>query len=104
LSYLLLLIQQCLRVPRDPGGWTFIGIAMRLCVELGLHRKKRRNLCPTLASELEKRLFWACYYFDRDISIALGRPPCISDHDIDVEVGTSHSAGNVQLMILIVTT
>ncbi|KAE9370898.1 hypothetical protein N431DRAFT_510353 [Stipitochalara longipes BDJ] len=85
LSYLLLLIQQCLRVPRDPGGWTFIGIAMRLCVELGLHRKKRRNLNPALGSELEKRLFWACYYFDRDISIALGRPPCISDPDIDVE-------------------
>lgn len=86
LYYLLLIIQQCLRVPRDSGGWTLVGIAMRLCVELGLHRKKRSTVKATLQSELEKRLFWACYYFDRDLSFALGRPPSISDHDIDVEV------------------
>ncbi|RDW58435.1 hypothetical protein BP5796_12365 [Coleophoma crateriformis] len=86
LSYLLLLIQLCVRVPRDVGGWTFVGIAMRLCVELGLHRKQRSHADRNLQSELEKRLFWACYYFDRDFAIALGRPPSISDHDIDVEL------------------
>jgi len=85
LTYLLLMVQHCLRVPKDPAPWTFVGIAMRLCIELGLHRKKRQPY-PTLKSELEKRLFWACYYSDRELSIALGRPPSISDHDIDVEL------------------
>ncbi|RDW88310.1 hypothetical protein BP6252_00342 [Coleophoma cylindrospora] len=84
LVYLLLLIQHCLRVPRHPGAWTFVGIAMRLCVELGLHRKKRSQTQPSLQSEIEKRLFWSCYYVDRELSIALGRPTCISDADIDV--------------------
>ncbi|KAH8888145.1 hypothetical protein GQ53DRAFT_826702 [Thozetella sp. PMI_491] len=86
LTYLLLVIQHCLRVPRDPGAWTFVGVAMRLCVELGLHRRKKPNAESTLKSELEKRLFWACYYLDRDLAMALGRPPCISDHDIDAEL------------------
>jgi hypothetical protein len=86
LAYLLLIIQQCLRIPRDPGGWTFIGVAMRICVELGLHRKKRQYLKPNLQSELEKRQFWACYYVDRDLALSLGRPPSINDCDIDVEV------------------
>jgi hypothetical protein len=58
---------------------------MKMCIELGLHR--RRSLKKiSLKSELRKRLFWSCYYWDREISIAMGRPFSISDHDIDVEV------------------
>lgn len=34
--------------------------------------------------EMRKRLFWSCYTMDRQISIPLGRPFSISDHDIDV--------------------
>jgi hypothetical protein len=98
LSYLLLILQQCLRVPRDSGGWTFVGIAMRLSIELGLHRKKKTNSRPTLQSELEKRLFWACYYFDRDLAFALGRPPSISDHDVDIEVSYGSTAMFYQCM------
>ena len=58
---------------------------MKMCVELGLHRRRRSN-AVSLKSELNKRLFWACYWHDREIAIAMGRPPSISDHDIDVEV------------------
>lgn len=36
--------------------------------------------------ELKARIFWSCYYLDRGVSVALGRPPAISDGDIDVEV------------------
>jgi hypothetical protein len=56
-----------------------------MCIELGLHRQKRSSKV-SLRSELNKRLFWCCYWWDREITIALGRPPSISDHDIDVEV------------------
>lgn len=59
---------------------------MKLCVDLGFHRKKRQFLEPTIQSEVEKRQFWACYYVDRDLALSLGRPPSISDRDIDVEV------------------
>jgi hypothetical protein len=85
LSYLLLLAIYCLRSPRDPGAWNFARLAMTPCIELGLHR--RSNHRPrSIKSELEKRLFWSCYYLDREVSVALGRPPAISDSDIDVEL------------------
>jgi hypothetical protein len=85
LSYLLLMAVYCLRAPRDPGAWTHTGLAMRLCIELGLHRRQKHRVL-SIEAEMDKRRFWSCYFLDRDISIALGRPPAISDHDIDVEL------------------
>lgn len=85
IDYLLLMALYCTRAPRDPGAWTYVGAAMRLCVELGLHRRPRRpNL--TMMGEMNKRRFWTAYFLDRDISFAIGRPPSISDHDIDTEL------------------
>ncbi len=84
-DYLLLMALYCTRAPRDPGAWTYVGAAMRLCVELGLHRRPRRpNL--TMVGEMNKRRFWTAYFLDRDISFAIGRPPSISDHDIDTDL------------------
>lgn len=63
---------------------------MRLCIDLGLHRR-----LPTLTktspaeAEMQRRVFWSCYCLDRQISIILGRPFAISDRDIDVEVRTN---------------
>ncbi|KAH8899855.1 hypothetical protein GQ53DRAFT_203201 [Thozetella sp. PMI_491] len=85
LDYLILMAVYCTRAPRDPGAWTYVGAAIRLCVELGLHRKPRRQV-PSVESEMNKRRFWTAYFIDRDISIALGRPPSISDHDIDADL------------------
>lgn len=56
-----------------------------MCVELGLHRQKRSSRI-SFKSELNKRLFWSAYFSEREIAIAMGRPPSISDHDIDVDV------------------
>ncbi|KAI2619534.1 fungal-specific transcription factor domain-containing protein [Hypomontagnella submonticulosa] len=84
-NYLLLMALYCTRAPRDPGAWTYVGAAMRLCIELGLHRRPRRQQ-PSVEGEMDKRRFWTAYFLDRDISIAVGRPPSISDHDIDTEL------------------
>lgn len=85
LNFLILMAVYCLRAPRDPGAWTHTGLAMRLCIELGLHRRQKHRSF-SLEGEMDKRRFWSCYFLDRDISIALGRPPAISDHDIDIEL------------------
>lgn len=85
IDYLLLLALYCTRAPKNPGAWTFVGAAMRLCIELGLHRAKPRHP-PSITRELENRKFWTTYSMDRDVSIAIGRPPSISDHDIDTEL------------------
>lgn len=87
ITYLLMMALYCLRSPKDPGAWcvqdnpmycgtnrfhrTLAGLAVRLCIELGLHRKSNRKEI-TLEKELEKRLFWSCYYVDREVSMALG--------------------------------
>ncbi|KAH7325608.1 fungal-specific transcription factor domain-containing protein, partial [Stachybotrys elegans] len=85
LTYLMLLGQHCYRMPKDPGAWTFYGLAMKMCVELGLHRQRRSSkVC--LKSERNKRLFWICYWHERELAVAMGRPPSICDHDIDVEL------------------
>ncbi|KAI1390332.1 fungal-specific transcription factor domain-containing protein [Hypoxylon trugodes] len=84
-NYLLLMALYCTRAPREPGGWTYVGEAMRLCIELGLHRRPRRPQL-NIDGEMDKRRFWTAYFLDRDISIAVGRPPSISDHDIDAEL------------------
>ncbi|KPI42053.1 putative transcriptional regulatory protein [Cyphellophora attinorum] len=82
LDYLLLLTLYCTRAPRDPGAWTFIGLAIRQCIELGLHRDRHES-GPTIDGEMAKRRFWAAYFLERDICIAIGRPFSLSDHDID---------------------
>jgi hypothetical protein len=70
--YLLLLALYCLRGPRDLGAWTVAGLAVRLCIELGLHKKSTIEEV-SMERELEVRIFWSCYYLDRGISVALGK-------------------------------
>ncbi|KAI1846693.1 hypothetical protein JX265_009004 [Neoarthrinium moseri] len=84
-DYLLLMALYCTRAPRDPGAWTYVRAAMQLCIELGLHRRPRRQV-SSVEGEMHKRRFWTTYFLDRDISIAIGRPPSISDHDIDADL------------------
>jgi len=85
MQVLLLLALYCLRGVKNPGAWTLAGLAVRQCIELGLHRKASGNEV-TMEKELKAPIFWSCYYLDRGVSVALGRPPAISDGDIDVEV------------------
>jgi hypothetical protein len=86
IQILLLLSIYNLRSPRGPGAWTFAGLAMRQCIEMGLHRQTRIKW--PLIEEMRRRVFWTGYCLDRQVSIILGRPFSISDRDIDVELPT----------------
>ncbi|WVQ84014.1 hypothetical protein IAT38_006159 [Cryptococcus sp. DSM 104549] len=81
---LLLIIFYAFRSPAGPPLWTICGFAMRLCVELGLHRKASPTDDP-LENEVRKRIFWSAYSLDRLISLASGRPFNLGEGDIDVE-------------------
>ncbi|RDW69874.1 hypothetical protein BP6252_08894 [Coleophoma cylindrospora] len=83
--YLSLAAIYSLRTPTKPGPWVLILFAVELCIMLGLHRKASSTGIG-LSSELDKRLFWSVYSLDRHSSISTGRPPAISDHDIDALV------------------
>ncbi|KAK4975155.1 hypothetical protein LTR42_004365 [Elasticomyces elasticus] len=81
---LLLLAVYSLRAEGGPGAWAYIGLAMRIAIDLGLHRQTSTMNRLGFDVEMRKRLFWSCYTMDRQISIPLGRPFSISDSDIDV--------------------
>ncbi|RFU27494.1 hypothetical protein B7463_g8853, partial [Scytalidium lignicola] len=71
------------------GGWHVLGLAMRVCTELGLHRKVHYGMakqCDPYLMEIRKRNFWSAYLLDRSLCITLGRPFAIAEHDIDAEL------------------
>jgi hypothetical protein len=86
---LILLAIYSLRAPKGPGAWTYIGLAMRTCIDIGLHRRVPGRRCSLFDAEMGRRIFWTCYCLDRQVSIVLGRPFAISDRDIDAEVTES---------------
>lgn len=49
----------------------YSGLAMRMMIDLGMHRRPRSNEY-SLQEELKKRLFWAGYYLEREVAVALG--------------------------------
>ncbi|KAH8645455.1 fungal-specific transcription factor domain-containing protein [Xylariales sp. PMI_506] len=83
-SALMLMAVYCLRNPVGPGAWTYSRLAMQVALNIGLHRKTSSMRRSGIENEMRKRIFWATYAFDRQISIPLGRPFAISDRDIDV--------------------
>ncbi|KUJ12403.1 uncharacterized protein LY89DRAFT_785771 [Mollisia scopiformis] len=83
---LLLMTIFAINEPQSINAWMVNGLAIRFAIDLGLHRK---SYCPTrslLRSEMKKRIFWSAYALDRNISVALGRPFCIQDREINVDL------------------
>lgn len=69
----------------ETQAWRFIGIAARICIEMGLHR--RDSLIRTFNNEAEYqqavRIFWIVYALDRRWSFGTGMPFALQDADID---------------------
>lgn len=74
--------------------WHLVGIAARICLELGLHRESAYPLktCSELdqaaaeryqQQEVSRRCFWCLIAMDRVTSNILGRPLAIRDEDVD---------------------
>ncbi|KAH9487280.1 Positive regulator of purine utilization [Psilocybe cubensis] len=84
----LLLAVYSLRCTEGPSVWHLVGIALRLSIELGLHRKASRQarLRDPYTVELRRRIFWSAYGLDRFMALNMGRPLGIQDADIDVEL------------------
>jgi len=69
----------------EAQAWRFIGIAARMCIEMGLHRKD--SLLKSFTNEAEYqqtvRIFWTVYALDRRWSFGTGMPFALQDADID---------------------
>ncbi|KAL7270001.1 hypothetical protein RUND412_007302 [Rhizina undulata] len=67
--------------------WSCLSQAARLSQAIGLHRSSNPANFKTKA-ELEERkmVFWNVYALDKSLSLTFGRPPCLPDFDVDVEL------------------
>lgn len=81
-----LLVLYNLRSPSNSGIWYMIGLAMRTCVDLGLHREAYYGSVTPYEGQLRRRLFWTVYFLERVIAVSVGRPYSIADRDIDASL------------------
>ncbi|KAI1133025.1 fungal-specific transcription factor domain-containing protein [Nemania abortiva] len=68
------------------GIWYMIGLAMRTCIDLGLHTRRHEVSLDRYTIQMRRRLFWSVYSLERTIAICLGRPLSIPDRQIDVDL------------------
>jgi Fungal specific transcription factor domain len=83
---LLLVGQYSYHHPTVWAVWKTIGAALRLAVELGLHQDAPSVELDFLTMDTMRRTFWVAYAMDRNVSIALAMPSCLSDGAITAKV------------------
>ncbi|CUM55642.1 unnamed protein product [Debaryomyces tyrocola] len=86
LQSILLLTLYSLMRPTVPGVWYVLGLALRVCVDLGLHKEpsiQNSNSIDFFTQDKRRRLFWCTYALDRQICFYLGRPIGIPEESID---------------------
>ncbi|KAH6656394.1 fungal-specific transcription factor domain-containing protein [Truncatella angustata] len=70
-------------------GWLFCGMAFRLAHEMGLHLDPNNWHSPAEAvldrdREILRRVYWAAFNADKQVSMYFGRPPALYPHESDV--------------------
>jgi hypothetical protein len=70
-------------------GWLFCGMAFRLAHEMGLHLDPTNWEGPTEPSlnrdrEILRRVYWAAFNADKQVSLYFGRPAVLYPHESDV--------------------
>lgn len=75
-----------LRFSSNSRVWIEVGIAMRICTDLGLHRKPHYSRLDPSDAQRRRRLFWSVYVVERYVSWSLGRPFSIAEEEIDADI------------------
>ncbi|KAL4782453.1 hypothetical protein BJX76DRAFT_349359 [Aspergillus varians] len=83
-------VQACLLIgtyllPLDTSGlcYTYFGLALKMAIQNGMHRKYRGEGLPAAMVEIRNRVFWTAYTIEKRVSILHGRPVSLSDTDVD---------------------
>ncbi|ODQ80786.1 hypothetical protein BABINDRAFT_34769, partial [Babjeviella inositovora NRRL Y-12698] len=74
LQGILLLTLYSMMRPAQPGVWYVLGLALRLCVDLGLQNELGNKKLLGFVKDMRRRLFWCTYSLDRQVCVYLGRP------------------------------
>ncbi|MCJ1243721.1 hypothetical protein MMC30_000918 [Trapelia coarctata] len=85
LVLLVIVAQYHFHLDQEAQAYRVIGLAARLCFEMGLHQYETLTKSFSLESDLAWaiRLFWSIYVLDRRWSFGMGMPFAIQDVDID---------------------
>ncbi|KAA8643610.1 fungal specific transcription factor domain-containing protein [Aspergillus tanneri] len=77
-------------LPIDTSGlaYTYFGLAIKMAIQNGMHRKYSGATLDPLTIELRNRLWWSAYSLESRISILHGRPVSISRVDFDTDMPT----------------
>lgn len=65
--------------------YSHIGIALRACCRLGLHRDIKNEFNP-IEQEERKRIFWLIQKMDTYVGALLGLPKMLSEEDVDQQL------------------
>ncbi|KAL2839587.1 hypothetical protein BJY01DRAFT_237034 [Aspergillus pseudoustus] len=83
-------VQACLLIgtyllPLDTSGlcYTYFGLALKMAIQNGMHRKYCGEGLPAHMIEIRNRVFWTAYTIEKRVSILHGRPVSLSDTDVD---------------------
>ena len=77
--YMILFLQSSAKLSTC---YSYIGVALRSAIRMGLHRSFNGNFSP-IEAEMRKRTFWVIRKMDTYVGALLGLPFAISDDDID---------------------
>ncbi|KAI8627437.1 fungal-specific transcription factor domain-containing protein [Xylariaceae sp. FL1651] len=87
LQALILLGQFEIGRGRPSKGWLFCGMAFRLAHEMGLHLDPNNwsnTGEPDVEREILRRVYWAAFVVDKQLSLYFGRPPALYPQVSDV--------------------
>lgn len=65
------------------AGYNLLGLALRMAVNMGIHRSFGADSLHPHVRELRNRLWWSVYVAERIFSVEMGRPLAINDAEID---------------------
>ncbi|KAH7305298.1 fungal-specific transcription factor domain-containing protein [Stachybotrys elegans] len=71
---------------KEPAGWIYMGMAIRMAFNIGLHLDSSKwvesGLITTEEEEVRRVAWWGCYTLDKLFTLGLGRPSAIRECDI----------------------
>ncbi|KAI8335079.1 fungal-specific transcription factor domain-containing protein [Chlamydoabsidia padenii] len=73
---------------RSSRAWMYSGMAIRMCLELGLHTSHYSSQMSQFDIELRKRVLWTCYVMDKLESCTMERPWMLRSQDITLDLPT----------------
>ncbi|ORX88661.1 hypothetical protein K493DRAFT_76650 [Basidiobolus meristosporus CBS 931.73] len=89
-------IQGLLLMSFNPmGGWLFLGIAIRMAQDLGLHRNLESENLDPIEKQNRKLAWWGCVIFDRFHSALGGKPLAINEEDFDTTLPLELNQGEL---------